>query len=65
MNPTHFIVPANVFQAMANYMASKPYAEVAQLLTAMGQAQPIDANQVAGSEDQADASAEEAATEDA
>jgi hypothetical protein len=35
-----FIVPSDLFAAVAQYLASRPYAEVVQLLNAMSQCKP-------------------------
>lgn len=38
--PTHIIVPIEHAQAIANYLARHPYAEVHQLVAMLQQAQP-------------------------
>lgn len=40
MNPELFIVPSNVLGAIIQYLAAKPYQEVAELIAAIQQAEP-------------------------
>lgn len=40
MNPEHFIIPSKVLGAIIQYLAARPYQEVAELIAAIQQSEP-------------------------
>lgn len=47
--PTAFIIPADVAQAVFNYLSARPYREVAGLIQALGTLKPKDGQAADGS----------------
>lgn len=40
--PKHFLIPADLAQAIADYLATKPFREVAGLMSALQQIKPAE-----------------------